>query len=510
MQPALHRVDLRATSLGDLHRFKEVLLAANYTGAGHTEFLSSFQLAAPRNVPYLLQTIETECQLKTLMLLLLFGIPTDAAAARKAVDPVPLEALAEMGLLRLESGVATGTVALVPFENLVLAVDLQETLYKGAPSDLVLGMTRSTLELSNITVRRAVRNTLDFGTGSGIQAFLAAAHSDRVYGIDCSTRAVNFARFSAALNGIPNVEFIEGSGLDAVPGQRFDLIVANPPFAVTPERRFVYRDSGMHLDAFAESLVRRAPEFLEEGGVFQCQCDWVHISGSDWQHRLAAWVEGSGCDAWIIRQQTLLPAVYAEGWIRATEQEDHARAVRLCEKWSAFYRQEKVEAISTGFICLRRASGRSNWVRIDDPPGEISDASGESILLGFAMRDFLETARDDETLLMTKLRTSSDCRLLKEAAWTPKGWQGTKGKIALARGLAYAANIDAPIANLVAQCDGEQTLGKLLFEMAKELGVALELLTPATLPLVRQLIEHGFLLPIAITTSSLNQSQAEN
>ena len=320
-----------------------------------------------------------------------------------------------------------------------------------------------------------------------------------MYAIDCSTRALNLARFSAALNGISNVEFIEGNGFDAVAGLRFDLIVANPPFAVTPERRYVYRDSGMHLDAFAESLVRRAPEFLEEGGFFQCHCDWVHVAGVSWQEHLSRWVERSGCDAWIIRQQTLLPTVYAEGWIRATEQDDRVSALRLFEEWSSFYRQESVEAISTGFICLRRASGRPNWVRIDDPPGEISDDSGDSIFLGFWLRDFLETIADDDDLLATKLRTSPDVRISSEAAWSPNGWQGMKSKIALAKGLPYTARIDAPVANLIAQCDGEHTLGELLSRMGKALGVAIERLVPATTPLVRQLIEHGFLLPATMT-----------
>lgn len=504
MPSAPHSGELNATKVEDLRRFREVLAAANYTGPGHTEFLKPYELASPRNIPHLLRIAGPECQLKTLVLMFVFGIATEAAAARKAVDPVPLEVLEEMGLLRLEAGVAIANVALVPFDQLVLAVDLQEKVYGGAPADLVMGMTRSTLELGSITARRWSSKTLDFGSGSGIQGFLAAAHSGQVYGVDCSPRAVNFSRFSAALNGIFNIEFIEGNGFDAVPGLRFNLIVANPPFAVTPQRRYVYRDSGMHLDAFAESLVRRAPEFLEEDGLFQCQCDWVHIAGTNWQERLSGWIEGSGCDVWIISQQTLSPAVYAEAWIRATEQDDHATAIRLCGEWSDFYRKERVEAISTGFICLRRSSGRSNWLRIDERPGDISEDAGDSILLGFALRDFLESMRTDEDLLDVKLRVSPDARLTRQAAWSPQGWQGLNSKIALARGLSYEANIDTPIANLVTRCDGEQTLDQLLAEMGKMLGVALERLVPATLPLVRQLIERGFVLPATMMSNSVH------
>lgn len=502
--------ELKATSVEVLRQFREVLAAANYTGPSHTEFLSPFQLVAPRHIPHLVRIAAPESQLKTLVLLFLFGMPTDATAARDALHPVPLESLEQMGLLELEAGSAKAKISLVPFGDLVLAVDLHEKIYNGAPSDVVMGMTQSTLELGNVTIRRPSRHTLDFGTGSGIQAFLAAAHSERVYGVDCSSRALSFARFSAALNGITNVEFIEGDSLDAVHGVRFDLIVANPPFAVTPERKYIYRDSGMHLDAFAESLIRRAPEFLEEGGFFQCQCDWVHIDGGDWQERLSNWVVGSGCDAWIIRQQTLAPSVYAEAWIRSTEPDDHATAARLCEEWSDFYRKENVEAISTGFVSLHRVNGRSNWLRIDDPVGEISENSGHSIELGFAMRDFLEAASSDDLLLQAKLRTSPEAHLLRECTWSPNGWEAMRSKIGLARGLSFSANIDPPVATLVAHCDGEHTLAELLIQMGKGLGVALDRLIPAIMPLVRQLIERGFLLPVTMIPSSTDQRKFDS
>ena len=510
MPTTLQSGELKATSAEDLRQFKEVLLAANYTGPRHTEFLTPFELVAPRNLPHLVRISAPESQLKTLVLMFLFGMPTGTVAAREAVHPLSLETLDQMGLLRVEGGVATAKVSLVPFGNLVVAVDLHEKVYNGAPSDLVMGMTQSTLELGNITIRRPSRKTLDFGTGSGIQAFLAAAHSDHVYAVDCSSRALNFARFSAALNGISNIEFIEGNGFDAVRGLRFDLIVANPPFAVTPERRYIYRDSGMHLDGFAEALVRRAPEFLEEGGFFQCQCDWVHLAGGNWQERLSGWVKGSGSDAWIIRQQTLAPPVYAEAWIRSTEQDDHTTAVRLCEEWSQFYRKENVEAISTGFICLHRTGGPPNWVRVDDPVGDIADNSGESIELGFANRDFLEVTRSDEALLQTKLQTSPKTRLLREAEWAPHGWQTVKSKIALAQGLSYTANIDAPVATLIAHCDGQSTLAELMTKMGDGLGVAVERLVPAIMPLVRQLIERGFLLPPTMMANPQNHQKLDS
>src|SRR6266508_4516453 len=68
--------------------------------------------------------------------------------------------------------------------------------------------------LAALLVRRRVRSTLDVGTGCGVLALMTARHSERVVGVDTNPRALNFARFNAALNDVHNVEFREGSLFD--------------------------------------------------------------------------------------------------------------------------------------------------------------------------------------------------------------------------------------------------------------------------------------------------------
>ena len=101
-----------------------------------------------------------------------------------------------------------------------------------------------------------VGRTLDLGTGNGILALAAAAHSGSVVATDLNARAREFCVFNAALNGVTNVEFREGSAFEPVRGERFDLILANPPFFVTPTVRRVYSDNSMELDGFCRMLVR--------------------------------------------------------------------------------------------------------------------------------------------------------------------------------------------------------------------------------------------------------------
>lgn len=73
---------------------------------------------------------------------------------------------------------------------------------------------------------------LDLGTGSGCIALtLAHARPDlRVTATDDSADALACARRNAERHGIRNVEFLAGDWFAPVAGNRFDAIVANPPY----------------------------------------------------------------------------------------------------------------------------------------------------------------------------------------------------------------------------------------------------------------------------------------
>jgi release factor glutamine methyltransferase len=72
---------------------------------------------------------------------------------------------------------------------------------------------------------------LDMGTGSGIGAVFAARRGYRVTAVDVNPHAVRCARLNAALNGLEErIEVRQGDLFAAVAGERFDLVLFNPPF----------------------------------------------------------------------------------------------------------------------------------------------------------------------------------------------------------------------------------------------------------------------------------------
>ncbi|TNC21668.1 class I SAM-dependent methyltransferase [Amycolatopsis alkalitolerans] len=71
---------------------------------------------------------------------------------------------------------------------------------------------------------------LDMGTGSGVNAILAASKSHEVVAVDISPHALEAARDNAARNGVGDrVTVLHSDVFSAVEG-RFDLIVFDPPF----------------------------------------------------------------------------------------------------------------------------------------------------------------------------------------------------------------------------------------------------------------------------------------
>jgi release factor glutamine methyltransferase len=77
---------------------------------------------------------------------------------------------------------------------------------------------------------RETDRVLDMGTGSGVNAILAASVARRVLAVDVNPIAVAAARANAAANGVADrIEARESDVFSAVDGE-FDLIVFDPPY----------------------------------------------------------------------------------------------------------------------------------------------------------------------------------------------------------------------------------------------------------------------------------------
>jgi HemK-related putative methylase len=75
------------------------------------------------------------------------------------------------------------------------------------------------------------RLALDMGTGSGVGAVFAARAGYKVLAVDINAEAVRCARINVLLNRLETqVEVRQGDLFAPVAGERFDLVLFNPPF----------------------------------------------------------------------------------------------------------------------------------------------------------------------------------------------------------------------------------------------------------------------------------------
>jgi SAM-dependent methyltransferase len=349
--------------------------------------------------------------------------------------------------------------------------------------DQVLGAGAASLTLAAATPRTAIQRVLDVGCGQGLQAVLAAPHAQHVVATDRNPRAVAYTRLAAALNGV-SVEVRSGDLLEPVAGEAFDLVVSNPPFVVSPGRRYTYRDAGLDGDEVSRRLVSSIPSVLAPGGHAVLLVNWLHLEGEDGDARIRSWFEGTGCDGWVVQRELADPEEYVTAWLRDT---DETAFDALFDEWVEAL--AGVEAVAFGVVALhRRTDGLPPSVELDVVDQPVAATWGEELTAHFARRALLEG-----DLLQARLRLREDVRLHEVAAPTAEGWEPVVQRLQQEAGLRWSGGIDPYGASLLAACDGRQPLGALIELLAAALDEPVGDLTEQVLPVIGRLVGQGFL-----------------
>ena len=296
---------------------------------------------------------------------------TEPAAAVTAALP-PYEALLER-----DGAGYRAAIDLRPYEEWWVVADLGTDVRPGpVRPDHVLGVGPASLTLAAATVREPVGTALDVGTGCGVQSLHLSQHAGAVTGTDVLPRALAMARLTARLNGL-DWELVEGDLLAPVAGRRFDLVVSNPPFIVGPgDGGFAYRDSGLAGDEVCRRLIRQAPGVLTDGGRCQLLANWEHRRGEDWRDRLAGWLDGLGCDAWVWQREVADPAQYAALWLTDAGEKGSPGYERRYDRWLDWFAATGVEAVGFGLVTLHKSGAEDPTVRIEEVTQPIEEPSG--------------------------------------------------------------------------------------------------------------------------------------
>ena len=483
---------LRALSREGFDRLRQFLDDSGYSEPNVRKVLGAAELPSRelRNRARLLDRTSEPTRLSLLIRWFWIGIQQDQKQAAALLNDDVLSLLVDSGLLEFANDHLKPTAMLLPFAGFIVAAD-HPSAFENQQSDLVLWPNPTSKFLSRFTVRRHSRRTLDLGTGSGILSLGASQFSDAVVATDLNQKAVAFARFNACLNGITNIEVFAGDGFDPVADQKFDLILSNPPFFITPEADYLFCENPMELDGLCRRLVKESSTHLNEDGYMEMLCEWAQIKGQPWEERVAEWLHGSGCDAWVMKGLTQNLEEYAQARIKETSPDSSQDGAQYA-KYMDYYRHRNVEAIHDGLIVMRRREGR-NFVRIEEvPPTPTGDLS-ELILSTFAAHDTLRQLETDKKLIELRPALSPHVRLEQTCVPIEDAWQTQSLQLRQTNGFAFRVDVQPLVADFLAMCDGRRTAGETIAQFAERTSADRQTVTAECLKLIRNLIERGFM-----------------
>lgn len=422
--------------------------------------------------------------LAALIRLFLLELPVEPDDASTVLGDELLDALLGRGLLHEAGGQIRGSVQLAPHGRLLVAADVASY---GAP-DVVTAVQRPTITLADLTVRRSVARALDIGTGNGFQAFLAAQHSTHVVATDVNPRALLMAGWGAALNGIENIELRLGNLFEPVDGEHFDLVVSNPPYVVSPEHRFLFRDGGLPADHLSEAVARGVPSLLADGGFASVMLSWSASDGA--LPEPLEWVSGMACDAVLLVASRQDPLGSAASWNRQLRN-DPVRYGQAIDRWREYYDELGIQRLDYGALVLRRRAAEECWLTALPLPGRARLAS-DHLQRMFAGGDVLQrSSAVPDALGAERFRVTDDATVVSRFAAGDQGWRGVGSELQFTRGVGFELVLDDAAAALLARLDGATALTAAIAGLGGDVGGPQTLVDAA--PLVERLLRMGIL-----------------
>lgn len=469
----------------------------HFTVADLSEFLGAAGMGAwRRGEPAAVRRLcTTDEPLSVLVRAFLLKDPVDPAAFSELIGQQAVEALL------VDGRVACDVIPhVIHGEDRWVFSDIDASMVQHVPGpDHVLGVGAASLSLLDTVPLDPVDSLLDLGTGSGVQVLGQLGVAKHAVGTDVHARALDYAR--ATLAGQDHVELREGSWFEPVAGERFDRIVANPPFVVgLPQIGHVYRDSGLSLDGASELVLSQLAEHLTPGGTAHVLAAWVHTDSDRWQRRVASWLPDNGVCAWIVQRDVVNPEMYVGTWLRDESIDPRSpEAQERTQVWLDYFAEHGVTGIGFGYVAIQR----------------IDDATASDILAEELSHDFSDPLRDEVSEHFVRsawLREVSAADIIAatyqvrptvafEAVSLPDSDEGMGFKPEVTRltrmdGPRWSHEIDEHLHRIISGLHpAGLSLGEIieLYCMANDLDS--DAFGPAVVGACIDLIRHGFIIP---------------
>lgn len=311
--------------------------------------------------------------------------------------------LADAGILELRDGRCEARFRLQVAEASWILCD-----EPGAGTEAVMPPGPTTVDLLNAMPGPPYGSVLDVGTGPGTLALIAAARgAGRVVATDISERAVELARFNARFNEL-DVDVRAGDLLDPVNGERFELIVAQPPYVTHPEGQpdVTFMHGGALGDELAMRLLAALPAALAESGVAILLFD-SPVRPEPLHDRIRA-VVGDALDVAVFNGPGLPPDMQSIGYAALHDPTFGLDYAATALRYRDHLERVGAETVSHALVVLRSSPGPGWTIGIPVPaPPEWDDiapfVSGLDLL-----------TRDDEAIAGARIQPAPGTVLVRE------------------------------------------------------------------------------------------------
>lgn len=369
--------------------------------------------------------------------------------------------------------------------------------------DHVLGVGAASLSLLQATPTSPTGRVLDLGTGSGVQILGQVGLSSEIIGTDVHPRALEFAQ-ATLVDTDAHATLKEGSWFDPVAGEKFDRIIANPPFVVGPPQiAHVYRDSGMDLDGATRLVVKQSCEHLSPGGTAHLLGAWIHSTEQSWQQRVADWLPDAGFAAWIIERDCVSPAQYVATWLKDESLDLRGvEASQRTQQWLDHFEEAGVRGVGFGFIAVQRLPISESTIASDILAESMTqyfeDPLGPEVEEYFARVAWLRD-QTRESILSAHYRVRPLVALEDISVADAEEGMGFKSmtqRITRMDGPRWSHEIDSALATIISGLNPNGLpLDDILELYAMAKGIEDQTLHNETIAAVVDLVRHGILLP---------------
>ncbi|QRV02079.1 methyltransferase [Arcanobacterium phocisimile] len=363
-------------------------------------------------------------------------------------------------------------------------------------TDHVMGVGGATRTLASLAHYAPGQRVLDLGTGCGIHAILAAKAGAVAVATDISTRALEYARFNATLNGV-EIDVREGSLFDPVAGETFDVVVSNPPFVITPGEvrdnlgTMEYRDGGVPGDTLAATVVGAVGDYLSPNGSAYMLANWEIVGGNEpqWDAHPRQWFAGTELSALVIQREVIAVDGYVEMWLHdgglRAGNTDYAPAYRA---WLGDFRARNVSHIGFGYLVMGGTAGGTAAA----PAKKFFDLRGAAPQDMLSVIEAMRRAQhlDEETLSSLRLSNSG---IEEHRHYHPGDADPWLISFASSRSFSDQVQADTVLAGFVSVCDGELTVEQIIVALAQVLEIDSVELREDLIPKVVHMLELGML-----------------